>query len=173
MVQVSIQHIIGTIALIGLTVSLALAYQIVVEYVKDNVVRTQLSQTAEYVSMSISNMMSLMDFTYGIFKEYVTVSKKLNLPADLSGRAYIVRLANETGNLYVLVEISGRSDLYAKSPIPVSPTSNVQIITDENFTLNDPSIKPKKYVYGGNPNAVVWCECRDNVFYIGLGLKEG
>ncbi|MBS7624239.1 hypothetical protein KEJ29_01505 [Candidatus Bathyarchaeota archaeon] len=172
MVHISIQHIIGTVALIGLAISLALAYQIVVGYVEENVIRTQLSQTAEYVSMSISHIINLMDFTYGMFKEYVTVSKSLNLPSDLSGKAYIIRLVNESGILYVRVEIPGRSSLYAKSSIPVNPASNISIVTDENFTPNDSTIEPKEYVYGGNPNVVVWCEIRKGVLYIGLGLRR-
>ncbi|MEM1556955.1 MAG: hypothetical protein QXD53_05525 [Candidatus Bathyarchaeia archaeon] len=172
MVQVSTQHIIGTVALIGLAISLALAYQIVVNYIKDNVTKTLLSQTAEYVSMSISNIISLTDFTYGILKEGVSVSKSLNLPENLGGKAYTIMLSG-TGGLHVLVEVPGRSDLYAKSPVPVNSTSNIQIVSDENFTLTEPTIKPQKYVYGGNPNVVVWCEYRNNTLYIGLGLKEG
>ncbi|MCX8170943.1 MAG: hypothetical protein N3E47_03075 [Candidatus Bathyarchaeota archaeon] len=172
MVHVSIQHIIGTVALIGLAVSVVLAYQIIVGYVEANVLKTQLNQVAEYVSMSFSNIISLTSFTYGILNESITVSKGLKLPADLGGKIYTIRLVNDSDGLYVLAEIPGRSNLYAKSPIPVSPATKVQIIMDENFALNDPSIKPKKHVYGGNPNIVVWCENREGVLYIGLGLRE-
>ncbi|MEM2351336.1 MAG: hypothetical protein QXT26_02905 [Thermoproteota archaeon] len=172
MVHVSIQHIIGTVALIGLVVSLALAYQIIVVSVETSVLKTQLNQVAEYVSMCISNVMSLTDFTYGIFKEYVTVSMNLDLPADLGGKVYVIRFVNETGGLYVLVEVPGRRDLYAKSSISVNPTSNIQVVVDENFAPSDPTVEPKSHIYGGNPNAIVWCEVRGDVLYIGLGLRR-
>lgn len=173
MVQVSIQHIIGTAALIGLAVSLALAYQIVVSSVEISVLKSQLSQVAEYVSMSASNIISLADFTYGIFKEYVTVSKSLNLPANLGGKIYTIKLMNDIRGLYVLIEVPGRSDLYATSAIPINPSINIQVVIEEGvFTPSDSSIKPKSLVYGGNPNVVIWCEYRDKVLYVGLGLRE-
>lgn len=164
----------------GLAVSLVLAYYIIVSSVETNVLKTQLNQVAEYVSMSISNVISLVDFTYGKFKENVTVSKSLNLPTDLSGKAYIVRLVNETGGFYVLAEIPGRSDLYAKSPIPIRSSVNIQIVKERIAIIRehgiimipeDFTIKPSNYIYGGNPNAVVWCEYGGNTLYIGLGLR--
>lgn len=187
MVHVSIQHIIGTIALIGLALSAALAYQIIIGYIEVNVLQSQMNQTAEYVSMSIANIISLTEFTYGILPVGGTITKRLNLPADLSGKNYIVRLVNESGKYYVYVEISGKSDLYAKSPIPVNSTTTPIIMVTEKMirdgsirlldgrfvNLSDDDVKPQAYIYGGNPNAVVWCEKREDVLYVGLGLRRG
>lgn len=179
MVHVSIQHIIGTAALIGLAISAALAYQIIVGYVETSVLQSQLKQTAEYVSMSIANMISLTEFTYGILSTG-TVTKRLSLPADLSGKTYIVRLVGEGGRYSVRVEISSRSDLYATSPILVNSTAtSMLILTDEtvqefenrNIRLSDESVRPQTYVYGGNPNIVIWCEKIGGVIYAGLGLR--
>ncbi|MEM2169421.1 MAG: hypothetical protein QW186_06425 [Candidatus Bathyarchaeia archaeon] len=178
MVYASIQHIIGTAALIGLAISAALAYQITVGYIETSVLQSQLNQTAEYVSMSMANMISLTEFTYGILSTG-TVIKRLSLPVDLSGKTYIIRLVKEVGRYRVRVEIDGRSDLYATSPILVNSTAtSILILTDEtiqefeNIRLSDESVKPKTYVYGGNPNIVIWCEKIGDVIYAGLGLRE-
>lgn len=178
MVHVSIQHIIGTAALIGLAISVALAYQIIVGYVETSVLQSQLNQTAEYVSMSMANIISLTEFTYGILSTG-TVTKRLSLPADLSGKTYIIRLVNESGRYIVRVEIAGRSNLYATSPILVNSTATpILILTEEtvqkfeNIRLSDERVKPQTYVYGGNPNIVIWCEKIGDVIYAGLGLRE-
>ncbi|MEM2464187.1 MAG: hypothetical protein QXL85_01045 [Candidatus Bathyarchaeia archaeon] len=171
MVHVSIQHIIGTVALIGLAVSVALAYQIVIGYVEENAIRAQLGQAAEYVSMNIANIVSLADFTYGMFSPQKTVSKRLNLPAAIGRKPYKLAIVGRGGEYYVRVEVAGREDLYAESPILVSPTWRIRVFTAGGDEPSDTRINPQERVYGGNPNVVVWCEkMGDGTIYIGLGL---
>lgn len=172
MVDVSVSHIIGTAALIGLVISVALAYQIIVGYVENNVFQSQLKQTAEYVSMNIANQISLTEFTYGILSTG-TVTKKLDLPKDLSGKTYVVRLISESGNYYVEAQLTQRRELTARAPIPIhSTTTPVEII--DNITklpengLTDSRVTVVTEVYGGDPNIVIWCERLDKL-YIGLG----
>jgi len=178
MVYVSIQHIIGTAALLVLVISLAYAYQIVVTSVQIGAIRVQTSQVAEYVAQSVSDIVSLTEFAYGALKESGTVSKSLKLPPDLSGKPYLVRLEGEGGSYYVVVEVSGMSSAYARSPIPLRDTTAVvRIVASENFNLSDARVKPKPYVYGGNPKAVVWCEKawledQGYVILVGLGVRE-
>ncbi len=177
MVHVSIQHIIGTAALLVLVLSLAYAYQVVVTSVQISAIRTQMNQVAEYVAQSVSDIVSLTEFAYGALSSG-TVSKSLKLPADLSGKPYLVRLESREGGCYVVVEVSGLSDVYATSPIPLkNATAAVWIVADGGFELSDARVKPKPYVYGGNPKAVVWCEKtwlegQGYVILVGLGLRE-
>ena len=175
MVHVSIQHIIGTAALLVLVLSLAYAYQIVVTSVQISAIRTQAGQVAEYVAQSVSDVVSLTEFAYGALSSG-TVSKSLKLPADLSGKPYLVKLESHDGGYYVVVEVSGLSDLRARSPIPLkNTTAVVRIVADEDLNLFDWDVKPKPYVYGGNPKAVVWCEKRleegGYVILVGLGVR--
>jgi len=174
---VAIQHIVGTAALLVLVISLAYAYQTVVTSVQIGAIRTQASQVAEYVAQSVSDIVSLTEFAYGALSSG-TVSKSLKLPTDLSGKPYLVRLESEGGSYYVVVEVSGLSNLRASSPIPLkNTTAVVRIVVDEGLELFDEKVRPKPYVYGGNPKAVVWCEKRleegGYVILVGLGVREG
>lgn len=186
MVHVSIQHIIGTVALIGLTVSVALAYYIIIGYVEESVIRTQLSQVAEYTSMSITSIISLTDFAYGTLPTGEVVSKRLNLPATISGKPYNITILSENDGYYVHVSIIGRSNLYARSPIVVSPTQKrIIIFTGGAPPIIGPNIEPRAWIYGGNPNAAVWClkvieiviangsSTEVETIYAGLGLQRG
>lgn len=181
MVHVSIQHIIGTVALIALTISLALAYQIVVSYVEENVIRAQLSQTAEYVSMSIAHIISLTEFTYGMLETTIPATKLLNLPETIRGRAYNLTIVEKNGKYYVQLNIIGRSDFQSSSLIPTGSTQMIVIYVGGSLpndlveALNEANIKPKTWVYGGSPNAVLWCYKlgKGEPIYVGLGLLEG
>lgn len=176
---VSIQHIIGTVALIGLVVSLALAYQIVTSSVESSTIKTQLSQIAEYVSMNLANVISLTDFTYGILDTSLgPVTKRLDLPQTIGGKPYNLTILRGDGGCYVYVEIIGRSDLHASSPMVVKPTQRVTILTSTDLEyaenlLRNFDVKPRAWVSGGSPNVVVWCYMGDNTVYAGLGLLEG
>ncbi|MCS7140518.1 MAG: hypothetical protein N3F04_05480 [Candidatus Nezhaarchaeota archaeon] len=175
MVHVSIEHVIGTVALIGLVVAVALSYQITAGYLEENTIRSQLRQMAEYVSMSIANIVSLMEFTYGALSSG-TVSKSLNLPATIGGEPYNITIIEKSGGYYVHVTMIKRAHLHAESSIPVSPTRRLQVFTGEEelqIILHDESIEPRAWVCGG-PYAVVWCQKEiDGVVYIGLGVRRG
>lgn len=177
MPHVSIQHIIGTVALIGLVVSLALAYQIIVSSVESSVIKTQLSQAAEYVSMSLANIISLTDFTYGILDTSLTpVVKRLDLPKTIGGKPYNLTIVKDD-KYYVYIEIIGKSYLHSTSPIAVS-TQRVVILTGGDMEyaedlLRGSGVSPRAWVCGGSSNAVIWCYKYNNIVYAGLGALEG
>lgn len=179
LVYVSIQHVIGTVALIGLVVALALAYQMIVGNVEESIIKTQLSQTAEYVSMQLANVISLTDFTYGILDTTLSpVTKGLKLPETIRGKPYNLTILRSDGVYYVYVEVIGRSYLHASSPIVVKSTQRIAILTGADLELAESllegfDVKPRAWVSGGLPNVVVWCYKHDNVMYAGLGILEG
>jgi len=178
--HVSIQHIIGTVALIGLAVSIALAYQIIVSSVEESVIKTQLNQTAEYISMSLTNVISLTDFTYGIISTSEPVTKHLDLPEMIGGKPYNITIVKREEEYYVHVEIIGRSDLYAESPIIVKSTQRIRILAGVDLEiaeslLEDFDVEPRAWVIGSTLEVVVWCYkyYEDDVMYAGLGILGG
>ncbi len=172
--DVPIAHIIGTAALIALVISITLAYQIVVDYVETNVLKAQLKQVAEYVSMNLVNLITLTEFAYGDLSTLTVMTKSLNLPEDLGGNPYRIRLINEEGNCYVQAELVIRTDLTAESPIPLNSTKTRVIIVTSEIQLPDSSIVPSNMVYGGNPNIIVWCwKNSSSSMCAGIGVKMG
>ncbi|MEM1900591.1 MAG: hypothetical protein QW335_03840 [Candidatus Nezhaarchaeales archaeon] len=178
MVHVSIQHVIGTVALIGLVLSLASAYHIIVSSIEGEVIKTQLSQTAEYISMSLAHVISLTDFTYGVLDTTYPVTKHLVLPKTVSGKPYNFTILRSDGGYYVYVEVISRSDLHAKSPITVKSEQRIVILTNDDLDLaesllEDFEVKPRPWVSGGLTNVVVWCYKSGDIIYAGLGIIEG
>ena len=178
--DVPITHIIGTVALIGLVISVALAYGIIVDYIEANVLKSQVKQIAEYVSMNLVNLISLTEFAYGDLSSPTVMTKTLELPEDLNENPYLVRLVNESGNCYVEVKLITRSDISARSPVPLNSTrAHITIATEEtingiNSIFPDETITLFTTVYGGNPNIIIWCWKYDSdTIYAGLGIQAG
>ena len=172
--DVPIAHIIGTAALIALVMSVTLAYQIIVGFVETNVLKAQLKQVAEYASMNLVNLITLTEFAYGDISTLTVMTKSLKLPEDLGGNPYRVRLVNEGGNYYVQAELVTRTDLTAKSPLPLNSTKTSVIIVTDEIQLPDSSVTPSNVVYGGNPNIVVWCwKNSSNSMCAGIGVRAG
>lgn len=178
--DVPITHIIGTAALIGLVISISLAYWIIVDYVEVNVLRAQLEQIAEYVSMNLVNLISLTEFAYGDLSSPTIMIKTLNLPENLNEKPYLIKLIIEGGKCYVKAELAARKDIYAKSPIPLNSTrAHVIIATEENISeisgiFPEETIRISAIIYGGNPSIVVWCWKYDSdTMYAGLGVRAG
>lgn len=172
--DVPITHIIGTVALISLVISVALAYQIIVGFVETKVLEAQLKQTAEYVSTNLVNLISLTEFAYGEVSSSTVMIKILKLPPDLSGNPYLVRLVSENGKPYVEVELITQSNLSARSPIPLNSTRTYVIIVTHEVWLPDNTVRPTNVVYGGNPNAVVWCWKNTSIsMCAGIGVLTG
>jgi hypothetical protein len=178
--DVPITHIIGTAALIGLVISVALAYTIIVDYVEANVLKPQLKQIAEYVSMNIVNLISLTEFAYGESPSSTVVTKTLKIPRNLNEKAYLVRLVNEGGNCYVEVKLVARGDIYATSPIPLNSTRARVTIAATEEKINevisggfpDNTITLTTTVYSGNLNILIWC-WKNGTIYAGLGIRVG
>lgn len=174
MVEVSIQHILGTVALIGLVISATLAYQVVVGYVETNILKSQLKQVAEYVSLNIVSLVNLVEFAYGELSTE-TVTKDLNLPVDLGGKSYLVRIVKEGDAWCVEAALATRADLNAKSPIPLSSTrALVRFITDPSSAdgPSDENVAVAAELYGGDPKALIWCENKYGEYLcVGLGRR--
>lgn len=174
MVHASVQHIIGTVALLGLILSTVLAFQMFIGFIVEDVVRTQLSQIAEYTSMCIANIVSLTDFTFGMLSTTEAVSKRLGLPSSINGRPYNLTIIEKNEGYYVQVKIIG-SSLYAESPITVKLAQRFKVFSEDREELLNlleaSQVEPRSWVYGGSPNVVVWCLKFDDAMYVGLGLS--
>jgi hypothetical protein len=172
--DIPIAHIVGTAALIGLVISATLAYKTILGYVEAIILQAQLRQIAEYVSMNIVNLISLAEFAYGNASTLTVMIKVLKLPTDLAGEAYLVKLVCEDGDYYVQVELAMRSGLSTRLPINLSSTGTHVIFVTEEVQLPDHNIKPSSVVYGGNPNAVVWCwKNGSDSMCVGVGVWMG
>ena len=101
MPEVSLQHIIGTVALIGLMISTGLFYTIFTTYVQDDNRKKELGQISENVALNIVEMINLAKFSK-YSSEYMV--KIIDLPIDIGGRAYKIQLTEDQVSAFLATQ---------------------------------------------------------------------
>jgi hypothetical protein len=94
--DVPISHVIGSIALVLLTISVASYFIITYSHVQSDILKQQLREVGEYVQANLMEIIALVDFK-NFIEQYATF-KILELPPDLSGYAYVVELTKNSEN---------------------------------------------------------------------------
>ncbi|MEM2960885.1 MAG: hypothetical protein QXU67_04710 [Candidatus Bathyarchaeia archaeon] len=178
--DVTISHVIGSMALILLAISVAAYFVITASQLQSDILRQHLKEVGEYVSLNLMEIITLIDF-----EEYlnnVTMFKFLKLPPDISGYAYVIELISEyesrtsaSINLYLLT----RRDISASSIVPLNATgSSIKILTvnDGGVVLSTKGgrIESPGRLYSGRENIVVW-GWRENstLTWVGIGVWRG
>lgn len=130
--DVPLKHIIGTVALVGLVISASLAYIVIASFVEADVLKSQLNQIAEYVSLNLAEMINLVNFA-DVSSVYAMM-KVLNLPPDLGGRAYTIELIKEPdGGYWVKTQLVTMPHITSTSSIPVNSTrTKIILVTSLN-----------------------------------------
>jgi hypothetical protein len=162
----------GTVALIGLIVSVGLAYNIITDSLQTDIRKQQLQQVAENVAQNIVEIINLANF--GNLGNG-TLTRVLDLPSDLSGKVYLIQIVNDTkqqNNCYIKTCLDTRRDVTATSLIPLqSSQSHVDLITS-NGTLAGSRARVIQYnatIYGGRNDTVVWAWKGTDITWAGIG----
>ncbi|MEM2905544.1 MAG: hypothetical protein QW587_07405, partial [Candidatus Bathyarchaeia archaeon] len=132
---VSVTHVVGTVALLSMLVAVGFAFSIISAVIEADLTRQQLADIAEYVSLNLGEMITLVDASN---YQGVAMTKVIQLPENIGGKVYLIRLVNDTvaQGCYVEASLRTRPDIVAKSPIPLKTSgSGVEIATE--VTLSD------------------------------------
>ena len=177
--EISLKHIIGTVALLGLVISIGLSYSIITSYIDSDVKKQQLAQISEYVSLNLVEITNLVRLANNTLNPMV---KTLNLPASLGENAYVTKLAErENEGYYIHTYLVSNPLVSYDSFIPYnSEETAVNFITDTDMLeveedrffvgVNDEiEIIFSDYVYGGN-EIVVWGRREVPDFRIQVGI---
>jgi len=126
---VSITHVIGTVALLGMLIAVGFAFSLISSVIEADLMKGQLGDVAEYVALNLGEVISLVDAS-----NYpgVTMTKAIELPETISGKSYNIMLLNQTGlGCYVQASMVSRPDVYARSLIPLNITGSGVWLRDE------------------------------------------
>ncbi len=172
--HVPIQHIIGTVALIGLVITIGLSYQIITDYLQTDLRHQQLQQVAENVAINIVEIGNLANFGNSANG---TMTRTLDLPLDLSGNAYMIGIVNDTsqGICYVNASLVINPHLSAMSILPIQSDQSIIVLkTDETGTLTGNQIVTYgPTIYGGAGQTVVWAWKGSGATWAGIGRLTG
>jgi hypothetical protein len=160
MVQISIQHIIGTVALIGIVISASLFYNIFTSFVQDDSRRKELGQISENVALNIAEMINIVKFeTFSSNYGNYTI-KIIDLPTQVGGQPYKIQLVNVSGQMQVHSFLSTHESISANSTIPFnSGGSSIVLNTTSTIYhiktgLDLVKIACSGMVYGKNGTAI-------------------
>ncbi len=183
MPEVSLQHIIGTVALIGLIISTGLFYTVYTTYVQNDNRKKELGQISENVAINIEEMINLAKFS-----KYSTdyMIKIIDLPNDLGGRTYKIQLMNDPQKgFYVHAFLATQQTVSSDSSIPYN-SGGIPLKLETSAALSgitagadNLSIARSATVYGKNGTAI-WANLdwsnsngdSPNLITIGIGWVE-
>jgi len=158
MPEISMQHIIGTVALIGLVISTGLFYAVFTSFVQDENRKKVLGQISENVALNIEEMINL-----GKFSKYSSdyLIKIIDLPTDVGGKAYKIQLVNESNRLFVHTFLATQQTLNANSTIPYNSGeiplkwNTTDTLYEITVGVDNLKIACSGTIYGKN-GAVIW-----------------
>jgi hypothetical protein len=158
MVESSIQHIIGTVSLIGLVISAGLFYAVFTSFVQDDNRKKVLGQISESVALNLEEMINLVKFSK-YSSDYLI--KIIDLPTDVGGKAYEIQLVNDSNRLYIHTFLAAQQTLNANSTIPYN-SGEIPLkwnTTDTKYEINagvdNLKIACSGTIYGKN-GIVIW-----------------
>jgi hypothetical protein len=158
MVEVCIQHIIGTAALIGLLISSGLFYTVFTSFVQDDIRKNQLGQISETVALNLEETINLIKFSK-YSSDYMI--KIIDLPTDVGGRGYQIQLVNDSNRLLVQTFLTTQQTVNANSTIPYnSGEIPLKLNTTDTLYHIEVGVDPLKVacsgtIYGKN-DVVIW-----------------
>jgi len=173
MVSVTISHVIGTVALIGLFITASMSYSIYFSEVQEQANIAQLRGIADHVSNTLLDIYSI-----GLSSEAEQLLvKSLDIPSQVSQSSYnlsLVRAYSSSGEVIfvVLVKLTWKPSVYAESQLawkgPEERTSLSNGTLPQGF--NDSSFLPKVFVLSGVSKPAVWCIKSGTNVTLGLGV---
>lgn len=174
--HVPIQHIIGTITLIGLVISAGLAYSLITFYFEADIYTQQLRQVSDYVALNLVELVNLGNFSKTLESSTNAVIKSLNLPLDIGGKAYAINL---TQNYQIIAYLIAQPSTKATSSLSFQSGQCDLELTEKTYDSKSGAITITSYstIYGdsalntsGRKNTnVVWVWKGSGTLIAGIG----
>jgi hypothetical protein len=183
MVEVSLQHIIGTVALIGLVVSVCLFYSVYTASIQTDSQERQLQQISGTVALNAEEMINLVKFSK--YNGEACMAKVIDLPNAVGGQPYNVQLVSDPQKgIYIHTFLAAQPTIYADSSIPLN-SGGTPIVADTSETpqpitagADNTKITCQSIVYGKDSTVIwaklVWGETTEpNQITLGIGWVSG
>jgi hypothetical protein len=173
MSSTTVSHVIGTVALIGLFVTVGMNYSIYFSQLREQATVAQLQGIADYISAGVLDLYSVGSNSKG--DQFLV--KTLDIPSGAAQSSYNVSLVNvstiadETG-FCVLVKLTWEPFVYAQSQLPWDGGQDVSLSSGAFPSgVQSSLLQPKAFVISGISAPAIWyCRCGTNVT-LGLGIK--
>ncbi len=172
--SVSLTHLVGTVSLMLIFLSVGSYYSMSIASLKNEVITVQLSKIADYIS---SDMIDLVSLCY-VGELNQLLIKNLTLPAGLTAYGYNMTVEKIGQSMLVRVYLISDSLVYGEYALPWSTESNIKVYNGSDAEVENciqserPSLTPKLQVDNLDTGIVVWCVKIEDQITIGLGLMS-
>jgi hypothetical protein len=171
--SVTITHLIGTVALMAIFLSVGSYYTMSISALRSQVIAVQLGGIANYIGSDLVDLVSLCC----ISETDQLVIKSLNFPEGITAYGYEATLENTAQGIRVQANLISESEVYGEYILPWSADSHIRIyngsdVEIENYIQSErPNLNPEVMVFNGETGTVVvWCVKIEDQITIGLGL---
>lgn len=165
--NIQIQHVIGTVALIGLVISASLCYEIFTSFAQNDNRRKELGQISEDVALNIEEMINLVKFAkFSSYYSNYTV-KIIDLPIDVGGKSYQIQLLDSFKvHAFLTDDTSTSADStipFNLGDIPLHLNTTAQVYK-LSVGIDNTQISCSGTIYGKN-GTIVWAypDWRDSI----------
>ena len=162
MVSTTVTHIIGTVSLMLIFVSVGSYYSMSINSFKNEVITVQLSKIANYIGSDTIDLVSLCYIDEG---DQLLI-KNLTLPAGLSAYGYNMTIEKIGESMLVRVYLISDSMVYGEYTLPWSTESSIKVYDGSGtYPVN---LKPKLHVDNLDRGIAIWCIKTGDQITIGL-----
>jgi hypothetical protein len=175
MASVTITHLIGTVALMAIFLSVGSYYTMSISSLRREVIAVQLRGIANYIGSDLVDLVSLCYMS----ETNQLVIKSLNFPAGLTAYGYEVTIENMAQSMRVQANLISEYEVYGEYILPWSADGTIRIyngsdVEVENYIQSErPNLTPKTMVFNGETGIVViWCAKIGDQITVGLGLMS-
>lgn len=171
MTEVTITHVIGTVTLILVFVSVTLFYQYYYSSLQKETLARQLEEAANYIASNLADLISLCL----ISPADQLVVKTLDMPEKIGESYYSIAITKSVdpyiGEEMVTVKVYLNSDPFTIGEA-ILPFTLINVWNDTG-SINLDIVQPKLVISSGTPNSVIWALAKNSTITIGLGIKIG
>ncbi len=165
MVSTTVTHIIGTVSLMLIFISVGSYYSMSIAAFKNDIIVVQLSKIANYIGSDIVDLVSLCYL--GDQDQFLI--KNVTLPSGLTAYGYNITIEEIGQSLLVRVYLISDSYVYGEYALPWSTESNIEVY-DGSGTYPS-NLTPRFAVDNLEKGIVVWCQRAGDQITIGLGTR--
>jgi hypothetical protein len=171
MTEVTITHVIGTVTLILVFVSVTLFYQYYYLSLQKETLARQLEEAANYVASNLADLISLCLINPA---DQLAV-KTLDIPEKIGESYYSVTITRSMdsyfGDEMVIVKVYLNSDPFTLGEA-ILPFTLVNVWNGTG-SINLDIVQPRLIISSGTSNSVMWALAKNGTITIGLGIKIG
>ena len=168
MVSVVLSHVIGTVSLLLIFVSVVTYASLTYSILGSQVVDYNLQKISEHVVSETINMVSLCS----ISSDDEILVKVLEVPKDIGGNQYTISMANSGDGLAITSNQISSNNILGVAPLPWSHGRSVVPFNGTDPGINKARVIPKLSVGSSAKGLVLWCVKKSGVLTFGLGVKN-